>query len=397
MAQTPAEPQPGARCEFAVIGGGATGYAAAIGLSAAGRPVTLFAPPVRDHPARTAALLHSSVEILDDLGIWPAARAEAEPLVRMRIIDGTRRLMRGPELTFDAREIGLSAFGYNIANGVLVDMMAELANARDNLDVVEQPAEALTRSGNGWRVSWQDKAIEADFLVGADGRNSLVADVLQVGKKSWSYPQSALVGIVRCSEPHRNTSTEFHYANGPVTLVPMSGNRVSVVWVDQQARIDDLLDRDDGDFAGLLEERVRSVLGKLETVGPRAAFPLSGMRAQDLGGHAAVLVGEAAHVLPPIGAQGLNLGMRDVACLCRLVTQFGSDLSTGALVSGYQRERQGDIRSRSLAVDMLNRSLMTDFLPIQAARSIGLNLAGRMPVFRKFLMKQGIASYSAQT
>ncbi len=377
-----------------VIGGGATGYAAAIGLAASGQDVTLFAPPTRDHPARTAALLQSSVDILTDIGVWPQIRDIAEPLVRMRLIDGTRRLIRAPEVTFDAAEVDLPAFGYNIANSALVDAMANQARTIANLRVIEASAETVERSENGWRITWPQGETEASLLIGADGRKSLVGEAIGVTRKAWSYPQQALVAIIQCGELHQSTSSEFHCSHGPVTLVPLAGNQVSLVWVDQPARIAELLDQPDEKFAEILEERTASILGAMTVVGPRASFPLSGMRALSLTGPRAVLVGEAAHVLPPIGAQGLNLGIRDVAQICALVSACPDDPGGDGVLSAYQRQRQPDILSRSTAVDMLNRSLLTDFLPVQAARSLGLGLAGALQPFRKLLMKQGLASGS---
>ncbi|MHA1190152.1 MAG: FAD-dependent monooxygenase, partial [Alphaproteobacteria bacterium] len=248
---------------IAVIGGGATGYAAAIGLAAVGQNVTHFAPPVRDHPARTAALLQSSVDILTDSGVWPQIRDIAEPLVRMRLIDGTRRLIRAPEVTFDAAEVNLPAFGYNIANSALVDAMARQAGSIGNLRVIEAPAETVERSENGWRITWHLGETEAGLLVGADGRKSLVGDAIGVTRRSWSYPQRALVAIIQCSEPHQSTSSEFHCSHGPVTLVPLAGNQVSLVWVDQPERIAELLDQPDAKFAEILEERTESILGTM--------------------------------------------------------------------------------------------------------------------------------------
>ena len=376
--------------DFVVIGGGATGYLAALSLATLDRSVILFAPPVRDHPARTAALLHSSTQILDEFGLWQPVCDKAAALVRMRLIDGSRRLIRSPEVTFDAREIGLPAFGHNIANHVLVDAMADIAAKDHRLRIEACAAEGLERTEDGWRVSWKEGAAEATFLVGADGRKSLAADTLRIGRRLWSYRQAALVGLVRCAEPHRDTSTEFHCAGGPITLVPMPGDMVSLVWVDRPGRVTELLEQSDQEFASILEKHVSSILGRLEMAGPRVSFPLSGMRATELGGEHAVLVGEAAHVIPPIGAQGLNLGIRDVACLHHLVASSRKKLAPASIVTRYQRDRQADIRSRSLAVDLLNRSLLTDFLPVQAARSLGMHAMHHIPVVRQMLMKQSI-------
>jgi 2-octaprenyl-6-methoxyphenol hydroxylase len=208
----------------------------------------------------------------------------------------------------------------------------------------------------------------------------------------WRYDQAALVCNLRHAEPHHETSIEFHTESGPFTLVPLPGNRSSLVLVARPAEAERLRDLDDAALAAELERRSESILGSIAIDGRRAVFPIVGMRAKTLAANRTVLVGEAAHVLPPIGAQGLNLGLRDVAALGEVLAPQRPDPGSEAVLAEYRGARETDVLARSAAVDALNRTLLSDFLPIQALRSIGLTLIGSIPPLRRFAMRQGVGA-----
>jgi 2-octaprenyl-6-methoxyphenol hydroxylase len=210
--------------------------------------------------------------------------------------------------------------------------------------------------------------------------------------RRWSYRQSALVATFAIAVPHRNASTEFHTEAGPLTLVPLPGDRVSLVWVDRPDEVERHLALEADEFALLVERRVSSIHGAMQLDGPRAAFPLSAALADRYAARRAVLVGEAAHLFPPIGAQGLNLGFRDVEALRGLFRRHRDDPGAATALAAYDTARRGDIRSRTLAVDLLNRSLLTGLLPVQAIRGLGIGLATALPVFRRALMRRGLAA-----
>ena len=383
---------------IAVVGAGPVGLAAALMLSDAGYPIALVAPARPPADERTSALLAGSIALLDKVGIWQGIAAQAAPLRTMRIVDGTRRLIRAPEVAFHADEIGLDAFGHNIANAVLTDALEAAVAARPIVRheaFVEgvRPAEDLV----ALTLSTGD-TLSARLVVAADGRRSKVRDSVGIGVHSWRYDQAALVCNLGHTVGHDDTSTEFHTEWGPFTLVPLPGhNRSSLVWVDRPAETERRLKLGEEDLAAEIENRAQSVLGAITIDGKRQMFPLSGMNARRFAAARVALAGEAAHLFPPIGAQGLNLGYRDVTALADVLAGPHGDPGAGDVLAAYDRARRGDVLSRTAAVDALNRTLLSGFLPAQAVRSAGLFLLDRLPPLRRLAMRQGVALEASGT
>jgi 2-octaprenyl-6-methoxyphenol hydroxylase len=386
--------------DVAVVGGGATGFAAALTAASCGFRVIQFAPPASFPPGRTAALLQGSIDILSDLGVWPALDRSAAPLKAIRLVDATHRLLRAPETTFYASEIGLPAFGYNVPNGALVDALRQRAEAVEGLRILGAPLQAVDlEDGDGQAtLRTDDDSFSARLVVAADGARSVARQAAGIAVRTWRYPQAALVATLTVDLPHDGVSTEFHTETGPFTLVPLrpegANNRVSLVWVDRASRARRALSLAEDAFARTVEKRAHFIHGSMHLDSQPALFPLSAALAKRFSGRRTMLVGEAAHLFPPIGAQGLNLGFRDVAALRRVLTRHRDDPGGAAALEAFHAMRQADVRSRTYAVDLLNRSLLTDFLPVQAARALGIGLAGSLPVIRRFLMREGIAGRS---
>ena len=351
--------------EVAVVGGGPAGLTAAIALASAGVETVLIAKSRSALDHRTTALLASSVRALDTLGVWDQCREHAAPLRVLRIVDDTVRLLRSPEVRFVAGEIGLDAFGCNIENRFLT---AGLAARADALGV-------LTR-----------------LAIGAEGRRSLCRAAAGIEARSRTYRQTALTFNLGHSRPHHDASTEFHTETGPFTLVPLPGQRSSLVFVVDPGDVPRLSTLADLEMAAEIERRSHSILGKITVEPGRGLFQLGVQTAARLGAGRVVLIGEAAHVIPPIGAQGLNLGLRDAATIGELVVsahRTGDDV--GGVAARYEHMRRADVTSRALAVDLLNRSLLSDFLPLQGARGFGLFLMKRMGPLRRVIMSEGVA------
>jgi 2-octaprenyl-6-methoxyphenol hydroxylase len=381
------------------VGAGPAGLALALGLAAKGVGAavaeTLPAASAKAASGRSAALFGPSIEHLRNLGLWQEVRALAAPLKALSFVDDTGRLLRAPDVCFEAREIGLHAFGYNIPNADLAGVLKRACAAR-GVPIIETGRLAAFREG--------EDAAEADFQGGlrfraslfaaADGRNSPLRAAAGIGALSWTYEQIAIGAAFSHSEPHGDVCIELHRDGGPLTLIPLPGNRSSLVWAERKPKAEALLALGDEAFAEALNAAIRGRLGRISNVTPRAGFPLSSLSARDYGARRVALVGEAAHVSPPIGAQGLNLGFRDAAALVWLVAdayEKGENIGGQALLDSYSRARRGDVLSRTFGIDLLNRSLLSNFPLLQAGRGLGLYALAKSGPLRRAFMRGGIA------
>lgn len=379
----------------AVIGTGPTGLASALALHRAKTAVVLVGPPValpyRDE--RTTALFGASIELLRALGLWTAIEPNAAPLEGLRLIDDAGGILRAPELLFEARETGRDAFGFNVENALLVPVLAR-AVCQTGLPWIEASADKIEVGEDRVVVRLADGHTQtAELLVGADGRHSICRTASGASTRDWRYPQAALATQFTHTRPHNGISTEFHRRPGPLTTVPLAGRRSSLVWVETTEEAHRLATTGEKEFAATLEERLQGLLGSVSDIGRRAVFPLSGLAAKPLAANRIALVGEAAHVMPPIGAQGLNLGFRDVAWLTDAVSQAiaeGRDIGSNSVLNAYAASRQSDILLRSTSVDLLNRSLIAGFAPFDLARRAGLLAVGAVPWLRQLAVEAGI-------
>ncbi len=384
--------------DVAVVGGGPAGLVAAVALAAGGVDTVLIAPqPEDDH--RTTALLAGSVTALVTLGVWPACLPHAAPLKAIRIVDDTSRLWRAPEVMFTAAEIGLDAFGYNIENRHLIAALDQRA-AKLKLPRIADVAATVMSDGAGVAIRLADGSVRARLAVGADGQRSLCRAAAGIATDRRTYPQTALTLNLCHARPHQDISTEFHGSSGPFTLVPLpGGRRASLVWVLEPSRAGALKAASDAELSAAIERQAHSLLGKMSAEPGRGFFPLMVETARALAQNRIALVGEAAHVVPPIGAQGLNLGLRDAATLAELVADAhrqNRDVGAPALLARYNAQRRADVISRRLAIDLLNRSLLTDFFPVQGARGLSLYLLDRVGPLRRALMREGVLPAAAQ-
>lgn len=377
--------------DVAVIGGGPAGLVCAIALAAAGVETVLVAPHAApDH--RTTALLSGSVAALETLGVWSACLPQAAALRKIRMIDDTARLLRAPEVTFAADEIGLDAFGYNIENRHLVAALEAHAVER-HVPRVAAPALVIESDDTGVTVEYAGGALRARLIIGADGSRSLCRAAAGINTRRRAYEQTALTLNLEHARPHYNISTEFHTESGPFTLVPLPGRRSSLVCVLAPADAERLAALADELLADEIERRAHSLLGRLRTEPGRGLFPLAVETAEAIARRRIALVGEAAHVVPPIGAQGLNLGLRDAAAIAEITADArrdGLDAGVPGVLARYEATRRADIMSRTVAVDLLNRSLLAGFVPLHALRGLSLYLADRIGPLRRALMREGV-------
>jgi 2-octaprenyl-6-methoxyphenol hydroxylase len=359
-----------------VIGGGPAGLTAAIALAATGARCALLARRVPYADNRTTALLGASTDLLERLEVWPRCRDKAAALQVMRLVDDTGRLIRAPEVRFSSEEIGLEQFGYNIDNRSLMVALEERAAEFPNLTRFDDEAATVDPQDTIVFIhSRQGQQLSARLVIGADGRQSLSREAAGIEVKRRDLHQSALSFNIAHSRPHNGSSTEFHTPQGPCVFVPLPGNRSSVVWVSATREAERLMSFSDEELSEAAEKQSHSILGRVHVEAGRNVFPLTIERPEQFASHRIALVGESAHVLPPIGAQGLNMGLRDAADI--------ADIAGNA--------SRSDVASRMIAIDVANRSLLSDFLPMQSLRAAGMHLLGSFGPLRRLAMREGLA------
>jgi 2-octaprenyl-6-methoxyphenol hydroxylase len=383
-----------ANLAVAVVGGGPAGLAAALALARQGVKVAVIAPQAGTPDNRTAALFTSSLQLLRSLGAWADCSTSSEPIKAIRIIDDMGALLRAPEVLFPASEVGLDILGYNIPNAVLTRALRRQVQAASTITFHEtaaahidiEPAFADLQLADGTRLS-------ARVVIGADGRKSLCRSAAGIGTRAWAYEQSALTCTFAHQRAHNGISTEFHRPAGPLTVVPLPGQFSALVWVDRPAIAQRLARLEETAFRRALEARLQGLLGPIAEIGPRGVFPLSGLVAETAARNRVALVGEAAHVIPPIGAQGLNLGLRDAALIADCIgdaVRLGGDIGGAQTLEAYARARRLDVATRVWSIDVLNRTLISGFLPVQLLRGLGLHALKTIGPLRRLAIREGL-------
>jgi 2-octaprenyl-6-methoxyphenol hydroxylase len=393
--ETPAAPG----LDVMVAGAGLAGLAAAFGFARAGFDVVLSGAGERTGRGRTVALLDPSVAFLDSLGLWTRLRAEAAPLRSLRLIDDTATLFPPSPVEFHAAEIGLDAFGWNLENDRMAELLAAEVAGAAGLERVASGVGAYEFGPDAVRARLEDgRMISARLAIGADGRHSKARAAAGLVARPHAYGQSALTALLAHRLPHHDFSTEFHTRGGPFTLVPLPAsaaapNRSSLVWVmtDKDARRREALDNEA--LAGEIERQAQSLLGAVRIDGERGIFPMTRQIVPRIVARRLALVGDAAHVFPPIGAQGLNLGLRDVEAIVASAVEArntSQDIGGPEALSAYEQARRPDIALRTGMVDGLNRALLTHFAPVDFARGAALATLSVVGPLRRFIMCEGL-------
>lgn len=379
--------------KIAIIGAGPVGRITALQLHAIGAEVTLIGPAPRED-YRTTALMQGSLKLLDTLGLKEALETKSAPLRTMRIIDGTQRLIRSRPVSFQAAEINEEYFGLNVPNNHLNHVLAD-AIKDAQIPHLENLATDFKHQNDHIIITLDDGTeINTPLLVGADGRLSKVRDFAGITVKPKALPQTAFVLTFTHDRPHLDISTEFHTEFGPFTQVPLpkrdGKNRSSLVWVTNHSHAEALKAMGEDALNRAIEQKMQSILGKTIVDGPSQSYPLHMSLPSAAAQNRCALVGEAAHAMPPIGAQGMNLSLRDVAELAKIVQKSPDDAGRTDMLNSYSRNRRIDIVARINAVGALNASLLSDMLPAQMARAGGLGLMSASGGLRNFFMREGM-------
>ncbi|HVW58354.1 MAG TPA: UbiH/UbiF family hydroxylase [Rhizobiaceae bacterium] len=377
--------------EILVAGTGPAGMIAALALADAGFEVVLAGPRPTHEDRRTTALMMPAMTLMERIGLADDLKADAAPLKTMRIIDATSRLIRSPVVTFRSSDIGEEAFGYNIPNMHLSRQLERAVQGAQGISWRQEMVRHWQTTRDAVEAEMEDGSrISAKLAVAADGRLSPARGAAGIRAFTRDRRQSALVLNFMHTRDHAGISTEFHTETGPFTQVPLPSKRSSLVWVVRPGTARELLALDDQELSRRIEEKMQSMLGKVEVEPGRQIYPLSSALPMRFARNRIALVGEAAHVFPPIGAQGLNLGIRDIEDLVASTLLDRNDPGSGPVMWRYDAKRRPDVMARSTAVNMLNMSLLTDFLPAQLLRTAGLSVIGNLAPVRSFFMREGL-------
>ena len=392
--------------DIVVSGGGVAGLTAASVFGAAGFSVVCVdpTPPVTVRDAqgsdlRTTAFLQPAQALLDQAGLWERLAPHAADLQVMRIVDAGGDVAE-PRIVkeFDASDISEKPFGWNLPNWLL---RREMAAHLENLETVDfrpgtgfkslftRESEALVELSDGSRL-------RAKMVIAADGRNSPVREATGIEVTTTRYGQKALAFAVTHPIPHENVSTEIHRWGGPFTLVPLPDYQgrpsSAIVWMEEGPEVKRLADLPKAEFEQEMNERSCLLFGPLELASNRTVWPIISQLAETMYSERVALVAEAAHVVPPIGAQGLNMSLADMRVLLDLAQAAPERLGNAAMLATYHRRRHLEVKARVTGIDVLNRASMMRAKPLRDVRAMGLNAIYSLAPVRKTLMQLGLGA-----
>lgn len=383
--------------EVLVVGGGMVGLCAAAALAGAGLEVAIVDTRAPSHvldaafDGRASAIAQGSKRVLEGIGLWHYLEPSAQPILEIRVSDGGSPLF----LHYDHREAGDGPLGYMVENRHILQglhaLIAVLPGAR-----LIAPAEVaeLRRDGVRAIATLADgRRIGASLVVAADGRASPIRRAAGIPAIGWPYRQTGIVCTLAHERPHGGIAHERFLPAGPFAMLPLQGNRSSIVWTERADLAPAMLALDDAAFAAEAARRFGSSLGRLEMVGTRWSYPLALSHAERYVGRRLALIGDAAHAIHPIAGQGFNLGLRDVAALAEVVTdarRLGLDPADGTALERYERWRRFDSLAMMVATDSLNRLFSNDSVPLGLGRDLGLAAVNRLPGLRKLFMRHAM-------
>ncbi len=380
--------------DITIVGTGLAGLTAALAL-ATDHIVTLIGPmPNTKQDERTTAILSPGIAFLDGLGVWMSCAARATPLRTMQLIDGDKHFV------FDASETAFDEFGFNVPNATLRQSLSGLIAKHRNITWIKESVTQATRAKNRWQLTTASrKKITADLVIAADGRNSLMRKAAEIEIDERDENQTALVAVLTTSQAHHDTSVEWYRPGGPFTLVPMAGKKMALVWCED----DDTAQMKTQQSLGALSREITDItakrFGTLTFTAQPQTWPIKPMKAKTLIKDDVVLIGEAAHTLPPIGAQGLNTSLHDIAVLqdcLRNAKLLGLDITDRAGLRPYEQARLSDVNRRYHAMTGLNDLIRTQHPALQFLRGAGLRALNRFAPLKKQIMQFGLGARNSK-
>ena len=386
--------------DIIIVGGGLNGPALALALAQTGFSVTVIdalSEKIRRNAAfdgRSYALALTSQRLLDGIGIWQDIAEHAEPMLEIKVTDG--RAGEGPSpffMHFDHAEIEEGPMGYMVEDRHLrrafLDAMAATPDIThlSGKTVVAQsvgPASASVTLDSG-------KIITGSVLIGSDGRASGTAERAGIKRTGWGYGQTALVCAVAHEKPHHGIAHQFFMPPGPLAILPLTGNRCSIVWSETDAEAQRINALDDAGYLDVLRPRFGDFLGDISLAGKRFTYPLNLTIANRFVAPRLALIGDAAHGVHPIAGQGLNAGLRDVAALAETLTlaaRRGEDIGSPLVLERYEQWRRFDTAMLAAATDAFNRLFSNDNALLRAGRDIGMGIVNAIPSLRRGFIRE---------
>ncbi|MEY2990755.1 MAG: hypothetical protein RI946_149 [Pseudomonadota bacterium] len=386
--------------DIVVVGGGLNGSTLALGAAKLGlRVLVIDALPdhvqvAADFDGRSYALALTSVRLLNAIGIWESIAATAQPMLDIKVFDGAVGATPSSFfMHFDHTEIEDGPMGHMVEDRHLRPVMQRAIRAEDNITylsntkVVDQ-----TLTDTGITVTCDTgNHFHAQLVIGADGRGSQTALRAGIGRTGWKYGQTALVCAIEHEHPHNGVAYQYFMPAGPLAILPLSGNRSSIVWSETHENAKIIMALDDEDYLEILRPRFGSFLGQIALAGQRFSYPLDLTMAKAFVAPRVALIGDAAHGVHPIAGQGLNAGLRDIAALCDVIQsakERGEDFASVAVLNRYQEWRRFDNHSLAFATDSFNKLFSNDNPILRIGRDIGMGIVNAFPQVRRSFIRE---------
>ncbi len=382
-----------------ISGGGMVGLTLALALGQGGLKVVVVdaLPPeqimVPAFDGRVSALAYAAVRMMRALGVWPHLEDHAQPIREILVSDGAVGRTASPfSLHFDAQEVGADSLGHIAENRHIRGALYAAVASEKNITLIApatvssltvEPAHVVARLSDG-------SEFQAALAIAADGRESRLRAQMGIGVIAWSYPQTGIVATVHHAQPHQGVAYEHFLPSGPFAILPMTGDRSSLVWTEAKDKTPAMLALDDDAFNAEVAARFGAHLGATQVVGGRWSYPLNFHLARDFVRPRFALAGDCAHGIHPIAGQGLNLGLKDAAALAETLldaARLGRDIGTADVLKRYERWRRFNSFTLAASTDALNRLFSNDIAPLRQLRDLGLGIVDAIGPARRFFMR----------